>query len=338
MAVAYFIWTTSKPLNLVEDEAFRRMLKCFRPGYEPCGRKALTDNYLSKLYNTTRELIQCGLREALFITITTDAWTSGAGESYMALTAHFVDSKWKLQNYTLCCRVLNVDHTGINIKDWLQETLLEWKIDLEKVVCATSDNGENIRLAIDIIKIPHVRCIGHTLQNGVAGIEKLDEVISLRKRTHALQHLFSSTKIWNRYASFINERYQIKPRMLPGLCPTRWWSELPLNKVLMQDVNYHREFLAHYNNGSHMNLLLKENEMELLKIYTQTLDPLEEITTAMSGEHYVTASALLPVVYLLDKTLKEAQATTNTSTAADSVEDSEAAAVGAEQVAKVKSI
>lgn len=307
MAVAYFICTSSKPLSMVEDDAFKLMLRCFRPGYETCGRKALTNNYLPKLYSATRDIIQCGLREADYITLTTDAWTSSAGEAYMALTAHFIDNTWKLQNYTLCCRVLNVDHTGINVKNWLKETLQEWKIDITKVAGTTTDNGENIRLAIDFLMIPHIRCVGHTLQNGVHTIDKLPEIMDLRRRTHALQHLFSSPKIRNRYVSFTKDHHLITPRKLPGLCPSRWWSELPLNKVVLEDVNYHREFLAHHDNGSQMHLLLNEDEIKLLKTLTTTLVPLEELTSAMSGEDYVTASALLPVVYLIEKTLYEAQ-------------------------------
>lgn len=58
-----------------------------------------------------------------------------------------------------------------------------------------------------------------------------------------------------------------------------------------------------------MNLLLNESEMNLLKTYTIKLEPREEWTSAKFGENYVTASALLPVDYLIQKTLKEAQTT-----------------------------
>lgn len=136
-------------------------------------------------------------------------------------------------------------------------------------------------------------------------IEKLPEVINLRKRTHVLQHFFTSNKVWNRYVSFIKDRYEKTPRKLPGLCPTRWWSELILNKVLIDDFNYHREFLALYDTRVKMNLILNGHEMILLK--TITLEPLEELTAAMSGENYVTASALLPVVYRIEKTIKKAE-------------------------------
>lgn len=118
----------------MEDESFRSMLKFFRPGYEPCGRKALTENYLTKLYSATRDLIHLAKLSTL---------VSQLMHGHRA----------------------QVNHTGINIKDWLQEILQEWKIKIPNVACTTTDNGEDIRLAIDLLKMPHVRCIGHTLQN-----------------------------------------------------------------------------------------------------------------------------------------------------------------------------
>lgn len=96
------------------------------------------------------------------------------------------------------------------------------------------------------------------------------------------------------------------PRKLPGLSPTRWWSELPLNNVLIKEHDFIREFLAYHDGGSKLHLILSAEEIRFLKSYTSTLRSLEEITIAMSGEKYVTSSAILPVVYLVQSMYEDA--------------------------------
>lgn len=73
--------------------------------------------------------------------------------------------------------------------------LKEWGIDIQKVLSITVDNGGNISLAADLLGVLVVRCLGHTLQNGVDDFEKLQEIIQLKKSTHALEHVFSSSKV-----------------------------------------------------------------------------------------------------------------------------------------------
>lgn len=48
-AVAHYIVTCQRPLNTVEKEGFKDMLKAFKPGYKVLTRRALTDKYIPKL-------------------------------------------------------------------------------------------------------------------------------------------------------------------------------------------------------------------------------------------------------------------------------------------------
>jgi len=61
-----------------------------------------------------------------------------------------------------------------------------------------------------------------------------------------------------------------------------------------------------YDSGKHLGLLLDRHEMSFLREYTRTLDILDELTKGMSAQKYVTASAVLPVVYLLSHMWKKA--------------------------------
>lgn len=104
MAVAYFIVTCCLPLSLVDKLGFILLCAVLRPGFKPAGRKALVNNYIPKLLHTTKQTLKALLKEAAWIACTSDAWTSKAQDSYISLTAHFINSKWELMCFTLCCR------------------------------------------------------------------------------------------------------------------------------------------------------------------------------------------------------------------------------------------
>lgn len=170
----------------------------------------------------------------------------------------------------------------------------------------TTDNGDNIRLAVQLLSLAHVRCLGHVIQNGCDDVNKIQKVADMKKKTHAL-YIFFTEKNYRLYKAFISRRHDgVTPRKLPGLSPTRWWSELPLNNVLIKEHDFIREFLAYHDGGSKLHLILSAEEIRFLKSYTSTLRSLEEITIAMSGEKYVTSSAILPVVYLVQSMYEDA--------------------------------
>lgn len=100
----------------------------------------------------------------------------------------------------------------------------------------------------------------------------------------------------------------VEPRKLPHPVSTRWWSHLPLFRVLVADAEYHRGFLATYNKGKHIGHHLSEDVIYTLNVLLATLGPLEELCTVLAADKYVTASAVLPVMYLLEKLERAARA------------------------------
>ncbi|KAE8739554.1 hypothetical protein FOCC_FOCC014937 [Frankliniella occidentalis] len=323
MHVAYFVATSNLPLSLVEKEGFIRLCHTLRPGYKPPGRKALTNNYIPKLYLSTKENIESMLAEANWVALSSDTWTSVADDSYVGLSAHMIDNKWQLFAFTLNCRAFNEDHTGIKLKEWFNETLRDWHIDLNKVVSVSIDNGDNIRLAVDLLGKPSMRCFGHTLQTGITDIADLDSVSKLKTASHKMLNFFSSTKVWNRYEAFVQKTYDVSPKALPHPVKTRWWSELPLLRVLRDEEPFHRAFLADYDSGRHLGVRLSEENMRTLNLYLSTLEPIEELSTVLSADQYVTASAVLPVMYGLEKMAERLQ---NSGASFDNLDENQDAA------------
>ena len=95
-ALAHMIVVDELPFSFVENSGFRHYQKINQPLFDvPC-RGAITQECL-KMYREEK----CKLREILKknigrVCLTTDSWTSIKKKSYMALTAHFIDSEKEL--------------------------------------------------------------------------------------------------------------------------------------------------------------------------------------------------------------------------------------------------
>ncbi|KAL0389054.1 UNVERIFIED_CONTAM: putative AC transposase [Sesamum calycinum] len=109
------------------------------------------------------------------IAITTDMWTSSNNKGFMAVTGHFIDDNWTLQNCILRFLYVLAPHTAEVLADTLVETLMDWNID-RKVSTTTVDNCTTNYAMINHLlqklptkdmphdgKVLHMRCCAHIL-------------------------------------------------------------------------------------------------------------------------------------------------------------------------------
>jgi hypothetical protein len=76
------------------------------------------------------------------VSLITDCWTSNQTIGYICLTAHYIDSDWRLQKRIISFTELAPPHTGEVIADAITEYLMKWNI-LKKVGTITLDNASN---------------------------------------------------------------------------------------------------------------------------------------------------------------------------------------------------
>ena len=91
---------------------FRELLWFLEPGYKDPGRTYLTSQ-LRLLYDAKRAKVGESFRDATFISLTMDCWSSRAQQGFMTVTAHFVDDTWTYQAVVLdTSPVITVDDDG----------------------------------------------------------------------------------------------------------------------------------------------------------------------------------------------------------------------------------
>ena len=78
-----------------------------------------------------------------FFSITCDAWTSIAMDSYLSLTVHFVNREWELESFLLDLISLPVSHTWLNMAHVVALRLLQLLPESATLVATVTDNGCN---------------------------------------------------------------------------------------------------------------------------------------------------------------------------------------------------
>ncbi|RXN07818.1 zinc finger BED domain-containing 1-like protein [Labeo rohita] len=123
--IAFFICKDIQPYSVTENEGFQYLLHVLEPRYHIPDRKLFTEKQIPILYDKVRREIAESLSSAQRVAITVHGWTSCATDSYITVTAHYVDDEWVLQNHVLQTRVFNEAHTGSNLAVLLQDVAAE---------------------------------------------------------------------------------------------------------------------------------------------------------------------------------------------------------------------
>lgn len=131
----------------------------------------------------------CGvISKQKYITLTSDMWTSHAGDAFISLTAHYLTDNFDFEHKTLQCMPLQGCHDHVSISSAIMHCLKE--CISTNVTAFTTDNGSNILKAVEedlnCIRIP---CAGHTFNLSVStGLEVnvVTRVIARSKKTQGL--------------------------------------------------------------------------------------------------------------------------------------------------------
>ncbi|KAK4388080.1 Zinc finger BED domain-containing protein RICESLEEPER 2 [Sesamum angolense] len=221
------------PLSVVDHIGFRRYSTCLQPCFNMISRNTLKGDIL-KIYKDERTkyynllgMIKCR------IAITTDMWTSSNNKGIMAVTGHFIDDNWTLQNCILRFLYVPAPHTAEVLADTLVESLMDWNID-HKVSTITVDNCTTNDAMINHLlqklptkdrlldgKVLHMRCCAHILNLIVK--DRLDIIGS------SIERIRDSVIYWIASPSRV-EKFEETARQVPVNCTkklcldckTRW--------------------------------------------------------------------------------------------------------------------
>lgn len=280
--------------RVVEDKGFIAFVRALNPSYELPNRQSISKTIIPGLYEKCKcTLKQMFIDQKPYVCITTDCWTSLNNDSFMAVTAHFLNNNFEMQTALLSCAVFYESHTSENLYKELLAIAESWTILNDHVVLAVSDNAANIKNAIQRTGWKFFGCYAHSLNLIVSNALKIPELkITLDKVKSIVSHFKRSTKA-NRKLIETQKNLGINnPKKILQDIVTRWNSTYYMVERFVELEPAIRSTIALLDEDL---AILTGEEWQLLKELCKILNPFESATRAISGEHYMSASMVIVV-------------------------------------------
>ena len=105
------------PFTIVEEPSFIELVHSLCSNAELFSADTIKRKIM-ELYNDNISQIQKFLQETPGkLSFTMDIWTSPSAKAFLAITTHYIDKNWKLQNILVDFIQIFGSHSGENIKD-----------------------------------------------------------------------------------------------------------------------------------------------------------------------------------------------------------------------------
>ncbi|KAG8663591.1 hypothetical protein MANES_01G227067v8 [Manihot esculenta] len=283
------------------------------PYYQKVSRATARKDCFSA-YEIEKKKVKALLKDTDKVSVTTDLWKSGQHISYMVVTAHFVDSEWKLQKRTLNFCDVPPPHTGVVICDVLQKCLVEWGIE-DKVWTISVDNASYNDVAVRMLKdnlayknslalhgkLFHVRCCAHILNLLVQdGLSEIADII--KNVRESVKHLVASESR-RLIFSEIAKQLKLPSKKLLLDCGTRWNATY---FMLSAALEFKDVFPRYQQRDSSYTYLPSEDDWQKVKEVCSFLEEFNEVTNVISGTEYPTSNLFLHELHSIKKLLDEA--------------------------------
>lgn len=284
-----------QPYSVVEDEGLREVFHALNPNYVLPTRKTFSKTLIPAAYEEAKHnLMQIySSEEIVAVTLTTDCWTSINVENFMAVTSHYINSKFELKTHVLGCFPFSQSHTSRNLADELNRVALEWGIK-DKILICVSDNAANITKAIkEVLKWKHIGCLAHTINLIVKLSLNGSHITSLLKKIRVIIGHFKHSSSSTQKLKEVQIQNGLEPKKLIQDIVTRWNSTYDMLERFIELQTAVRTTIALM--GKSIESLSPEEWSAAAEIKNILL-PMKQLTNMMSGDQYTTASSAIVFV------------------------------------------
>ena len=294
------VTTDMLPINVVDGQGFREVIKYIEPGYNIPSRTTITTRVEASYVRKKAEL-KTQLATAN-VALTTDCWTSLTTESYITVTCHYIEPDWQVMSAVLLTESMSVRHTADNLADKLNQAVETWGLT-GRVVACVHDNARNIVSANSPTRVNwhSVPCFAHTLQLAINDgfATYINRVIVAASRL--VQH-FNHSNPANKALAAKQKQMQLPSHKLIQSCKTRWnsvsdmFNRLTEQRWAVSAVLSDRTVTKLTDART---LELRDEHWQLMEDVAPVLKTLKCATTVMSTETEVSISDTYPITFSL---------------------------------------
>jgi hypothetical protein len=308
-ALLFMLSKDCMPIDTVDGEGFKIFVKTVEPRYKVPHRKTITKQLEDKFEETKVRIIR-RLDEIQWMSLTSDIWTDPMNaKSYISLTAHYI-KETKMESIIVAVKPLAVDHTADNIMIIIEDILLDWNIDKQKVVCCVTDGAANIVKAFQDLfgKSKHLHCFAHLLNlmatEAIATPKGLTDLITEVKETVTFfkKSVKAADRLKAEQLKTGSEVLKLKQEV-----KTRWNSTYYMLDRFITLYRFIVSVLTKLNGPP----IIGRNKLDTIKEIVTLLKPLEAVTREISAEKQTTISKLIPLLRCMRSAINRSKYSTS---------------------------
>jgi zinc finger BED domain-containing protein 1 (E3 SUMO-protein ligase ZBED1) len=167
--IADLICRDLRPISIVNGGGFRDLLQYLEPGYKIPSHTHMA-SIIAQKHEVGIEKLKVILSKYSPLALTTDSWTSCGLDSYVTVTAHFIDEDWKMVSCIMATRSMEEKHSAENLANRLFSTVVtDYKLEKSNICAIIHDNAANMKrmneLLLNEMECPtwsSIPCTAHT--------------------------------------------------------------------------------------------------------------------------------------------------------------------------------
>ncbi|NWX24437.1 RSLE3 protein, partial [Aegotheles bennettii] len=144
--VLEMIFRDLHPLSVVKDKGFRLLLGYLEPGLVLPAPAQLA-GMLRHRYSAARQHLERYLRTVQSVVVCAELWGSQLGQTYLSLTASFVDTEWRRARCVLETRPAGEEDAEGGLGEKLQAVLSEFGLSGRSVLCVVHESPRSAAVA-----------------------------------------------------------------------------------------------------------------------------------------------------------------------------------------------
>src|SRR4029434_10871639 len=128
--VAKWIAKSFRPINIVEDEGFTKVLRVATGDSSiKTPERCTIMTKIHELYEAEKKKKKNDLAPTKHQALTGDRWTSVSNDTYLGVTSHLITDEWKLKSFTLTCMKTEERHFAEACAQQFQTVASNWAIE-----------------------------------------------------------------------------------------------------------------------------------------------------------------------------------------------------------------
>jgi hypothetical protein len=325
-AFAEMVIEDEEPFGYGEKPGFRKFMSIACPRFEIPSRRTCARDVVQLYFEQKARQKMFFQKLCNRVCLTTDGWTSQQQDSYMTVTAHFIDNNWCLHKKIISFFKVK-GKRGDDIGKHLQKVLLDWGLD--QVMTVTVDNASandsgvsylrrqmnSLKTSIADGKYIHMRCAAHIINLIVQdGLKEIDQ--SIKRIRAAIRFVRASSSRIAKFKEIARlEKVDSKAFLNLDVC-TRWNStyemlaaacsyEKVFSRYPEEDPYYTIELLSEIKPGVPGPGVPDEHDFYAARKLADFLKHFAKITTRVSASLSVTAHTYFHEILEVNALVKE---------------------------------